>query len=470
MKSGMKMNKKELMGLEKEAMLDLLLTVITAQAAEIAELKARLGQNSGNSGKPPSSDGLGKATAKPDSKEGGRKAGGQPGHKGHGLKIEREPDREIAVEPTECPKCGSSLEGMETYHVSSRYVYDIEITMNLTKYNIEGAECPGCGSQVIGEAPRECRGTVNYGNGVRTLGVLLTQYGYVSVDKTQKILGDLLGVPISSGTIKGMQREFALKTEPTVAKIKKKLLESEVLNVDETGGRVAGKTQWFHVASNTRYTLLTVHGKRGKAGSESGGVLGEYEGTLVHDCWKPYFGFDRCEHAVCCAHLLRELTACIEAGHMWAIDMWVLLMEMKGVVDRYKDDDKAELSRYYTDKFKSEYDKIIEAAKAEIVPSQTRKKSKAENLLVRLELYRNEITRFTRDFDVPFTNNQAERDLRCNKVKQKVSGCFRTDGGAVDFANTSSFIGTVKKFGLSVANAIRSLFDGHDVLFPDPTE
>jgi transposase len=311
---------------------------------------------------------------------------------------------------------------------------------------------------------------VNYGNGVRTLGVLLTQYGYVSIDKTQKILGELLGMPISGGTIKSMQREFAGKTQPVVAKIKGKLLETGVLNADETGGRVAGKTQWFHVASNTQYTLVTVHGKRGKEGSEAGGVLGEYGGTLVHDCWKPYFGFDKCEHAICCAHLLRELTACIEAGHMWAIHMWVLLMDMKGVVDRYRGDDKTELSRYYGEKFAAQYDQIIAAAKAEITPSLTRKKSKAENLLLRLDLYRNEITRFTRDFAVPFTNNQAERDLRNNKVKQKVSGCFRTQSGASDFADSSSFISSVKKFGFSVVNSIRALFDGHDVLFPDTSE
>ena len=136
---------------------------------------------------------------------------------------------------------------------------------------------------------------------------MLTQYAYVGIDKTHKILRDLLDMPISTGTINSITRQFASLTDETIAEIKKKLLESPALNVDETGSRVGGRTQWFHVASNSKYTLVTSHRKRGKEGSDAGSVLPEYEGVPVHDCWKPYFGFDKCEHALCCAHLLREL-------------------------------------------------------------------------------------------------------------------------------------------------------------------
>ena len=252
--------------------------------------------------------------------------------------------------------------------------------------------------------------------------------------------------------------------------IKRHLLSSPTLNVDETGGRIAGKTQWFHVASNSKFTLLTAHAKRGKEGSAAGGILPEYEGILEHDCWKPYFGFDKCEHALCAAHLLRELNALIEQGQNWAKEMKALLMDMKNAVDRYKNEGKTGLSRYYKNKFESRYNDVLSLAEAEIVKSNARKKSKAENLFIRLRQYQTEIVRFADNFDVPFDNNQAERDIRNIKVKQKVTGGFRTDDGAKDYADTISFISTVVKHGSSVLGAVRDLLVGCPTVLDGVTE
>jgi len=356
------------------------------------------------------------------------------------------------------------------FHTDTRYVYDIHIEITLRKYDIQGSVCPQCGAVVMGTPPEECRGTVNYGNTFRALVVVLTQYACVGIDKTRKILRDILDIPISGGTIKQIIRQFAAKTGQTVERIKENLRASHILNADETGGRIAGRTEWFHVASNAQYTLVTAHRKRGREGSDAGGVLPRYEGVLVHDCWKPYFGFDKCEHAICCAHLLRELNALIENGQQWASGMKMLLLEMKEVVDRYKGDDKTELSRYYRGKFEDRYNDILAAARKEITPSVTRKKSKAENLLVRFEEYRAEIMRFTGDFNVPFDNNQAERDIRNVKVKQKVSGGFRTEDGADDYANTTSVIGTAVKCGQSVFGTVRDLFVGSKLALVHATE
>ena len=298
----------------------------------------------------------------------------------------------------------------------------------------------------------------------------MTNYANVSIDKTHKILRDLLKLPISNGTIKNITSQFAPLTDESIRQIKANLLKTPVINADETGGRVNGRTQWFHVASSPKYTLISVHRKRGKEGSEAGGVLPDYTGNLVHDCWIVYYGFDKCKHALCCAHLLRELNGLIEQGHQWAAHMKALLLEMKRVFDRYKAIDKTELSRYYLDKFGVRYDAVVESAKNEITPSITRKKTKAENLLIRLEKYRTEITRFTNDFDVPFDNNQAERDIRNIKVKQKVSGGFRTEDGADDFAKTSSIIGTAVKLGKSVFGTVLDLFNGRMIDFETATE
>lgn len=438
--------------------------------AEVEELKARLNKNSSNSSKPPSSDGLAKPTVKSLREKSGKRPGGQAGHRGHGLKIEREADETIIVQPIECSECGADLSDEPMFHADTRYIYDAQIEIKLIRYDILEAVCPNCGATTVATPPKECKGTVNYGNMIRTLCVVLTAYGNMGIDKTHKILHDLLGVPVSSGTIKNIQREFATKTDDTITSIKENLLKSSILHVDETGMRVAGRTQWVHVASNTKYTLISVHKKRGKEGAEFGEVLPEYTGTLIHDCWKPYFGFNKCEHALCCAHLLRELNALIENEQFWALAMKELLLEMKNVVDRYKDNDKTELSRYYREKFADRYDAVLTFAKDEIKPSKVRKKSKAENLFNRLIEYRNEIIRFTVDFNVPFDNNQAERDVRNVKVKQKVSGCFRTNDGAIEYAKTSSVIATTVKFAQSIVGTVNGLFQGYSPTFVMATE
>jgi transposase len=444
--------------------------IIAALTARIVELEAQIQQNSRNSSKPPSSDGLRKPPVRSLREKTGRKPGGQKGHKGHGLTVEREPDEVIEVEPVVCSECGTELSGEPKFHADTRYVYDVEINVVLRRYDIAEAICPNCGAATVGTPPKDCRGTVNYGQMIRTLCVVLTQYGYMGIDKTHKVLHDLLMVPISSGTIKNIMSEWAGKTGEAIAEIKRNLLLSPILNVDETGGRVAGRTQWFHVASNSKYTLISIHKKRGSEGSEAAGVVQNYNKTMIHDCWAPYFGFDKAKHALCCAHLLRELNALIERGQKWAVEMKSLLLEMKKVVDTYKYNDKVELSRYYRDKFSARYETVLSIAKAEIVMSTTRKKSKAENLLNRFVQYQTEITRFTQDFDVPFDNNQAERDVRNIKVKGKVSGCFRTETGAKDYANTASVFGTVAKLGFSVVGAVRNLFVGDNPLLNCTTE
>ncbi len=424
----------------------------------IAELEAQLSANSRNSSKPPSTDGLLKPDAKSLREKTGRKPGGQKGHKGHGLKIEREPDEVVKAEPIACPGCGCDLSLENSALSEVKYVYDVQIDVKLTKYEICETRCPVCGMNVSGKPPADCKGTLNYGHKIRSLAVVLTQYACVGIDKTRKILRDLLGVPISGGTIKNIMAECACLAAAGPNKdIKRHLLSSPTLNVDETGGRMAGKTQWFHVASNSKFTLLTAHGKRGREGSAAGGILPEYEGILVHDCWKPYFGFDKCGHALCNAHLLRELNALIEQGQRWAKEMKALLMDMKDTVDRYKNGGKTELSRHYKTKFEKRYDEVLSLAEAEIVKSNARKKSKAENLLIRLRQYRTETVRFTGNFDVPFDNNQAERDIRNIKVKQKVTGGFRSIDGAEEYADTVSFISTAVKHGMSVLGAIRGL-------------
>jgi transposase len=307
--------------------------------------------------------------------------------------------------------------------------------------------------------PENLTATKQYGEGVDAAAVLLNQYGNVSVDKTTKLLSSLLDMPVSTGTVVNIVNRCAENSTPTLDYIAESLKKSKILHVDETGIRTEGKNYWLHTASNADFTYNTVSQKRGTEGTDANGVLKDFQGTAVHDSLRQYFGYANCLHALCGAHLLRELTAVIENdGFDWALQMKELLEEMKSAVDRYKADEKMELSRYYLKKFSEKYREILELGQSECPRGDERKQTKARNLLERFLAYKPEITRFAADFDVPFDNNQAERDIRNAKVKMKVSGGFRSQDGADSFAKIGSVIGSATKQGKSLLDTISDLF------------
>jgi transposase len=439
---------------------DELIEIILALTAKLAEYEAQLNMNSTNSSKPPSSD----QWKKPQSerKKSGKKPGGQPGHKGHSLKIEREPDETIALKPAICEQCSADTCDTEGTVVDSRYKIDIEVRTIITRYDQVEVVCPICETVSKGQFPESITSRTQCGEGVQAISVLFTHYAMVGYDKTQKILNDVFGIPIGAGTIANHVKEFAQKSEPILDEIAQKLKDSAVLHCDETSIRVNKKKQWVHTASNGEATYNTVHPKRGQIGTDDNGVLIGFSGTVVHDCWKPYFNYENCVHALCNAHLLRELQGVIDnVGQSWASDMQKLLREMKETVDRYKEKDKNELSTYYNKKFADEYERIVNLGEGENpVEEGQKKRSTARCLLDRFIKYRAEVFRFAEDFRVPFDNNQAERDIRNVKVKQKVSGGFRSDEGAKNFGKISSIIGTAIKQGQSVFGAISGILSG----------
>ena len=322
--------------------------------------------------------------------------------------------------------------------------------------------CPVCKTVNTGQFPEGINSRSQYGEGVRGISVLFTHYAMVGYDKTQKILNDVFGVPIRAGTIANNVKEFAHKSKATLHEIAQRLKHSTILHCDETSIRVNGKKQWLHTASDGEATYNTIHPRRGQAGTDDNGILKEFTGTVVHDCWKPYFSYENCVHALCNAHLLRELQGVIDnTGQAWASEMQETLRKMKEVVDRYKENGKEELSAYYDKKFSLEYERIIKLGEEENpVKEGEKKRSKARCLLDRFIKYRAEVFRFTNDFSVPFDNNQAERDIRNVKVKQKVSGGFRSDEGAKNFGKISSVIGTALKQGLSAFGVVSGILSG----------
>ena len=381
------MKKEELEALDKGALVELVLALtakVSELAAKVAELEAKLNQNSSNSSKPPSSD---PPWMRPQTKrtKTGKKPGGQPGHKGHGLAINRDPDEIVELRPEFCGRCGADLSGEECECRETRYQVDIRIKTVLTAYQQMGTECPNCGFENLGVFPCGITGTKQYGEGVRAVSVLLTNYAMVGIDKTQRIMSDVFDVSLSTGTIVSMTKECASKSEPLLQEVSGRLKGANIIHNDETGVRVNGKLYWLHTASNGEATYNTVSRKRGQEGIDGNGVLKDFTGTAVHDCWQSYFKYDNCDHALCNAHLLRELTAVTEnTEQQWAGQMKELLLEMKRVVDRHKEAGKKELSAYMNRKFSKEYDCITQLGESENpLREGSRNRSKSRCLLDR---------------------------------------------------------------------------------------
>ena len=402
----------------------------------IQELKEQLNKNSKNSSKPPSSDGYKKPAPKSLRKPSGKKVGGQDGHQGTHLAVITAPDEIVTHMPSACKGCRHYQMCKGTACIAEkRHVIDAVVTVNVTEHQV--LELPICmlhGDTRRGEFPADVKAAVQYGENLQSLAVALNTVGAVSIKRTHEILSGVFNIPI------------------------------------ETGTRVDKKLWWVHDASNCEYTYLDISPKRGNAGMEQCGVLPEFKGIAMHDCWASYWNYPDIQHAVCCAHLLRELTG-IDENHpeqKWASAFIDLLLEMKKVKDKAVEKGKDFLSYYHYHKFDKKYDELIEQARKENpLPETTekkrgrKKKGKILALVERLANYKASVCLFIHNFNVPFDNNQAERDLRMIKVKTKVSGCFRTEEGARDYLKIMSYVGTAHKQGYNAYEAIKNAISGH---------
>ena len=455
--------------------------ILTATIAElnqtIQELKEQLNKNSKNSSKPPSSDGLKKPAPKSLRKPSGKKAGGQNGHQGTHLAVITAPDAIVKHMPSACEGCPHYQVCKGTACIAEkRHVIDAVVTVNVTEHQI--LELPVCmlhGDTRRGQFPSDIKATVQYGENLQALSVALNTVGAVSIKRTHEILSGVFNIPIATGTISNMVKRCAHSLSDTVNKIKDKVVGSALGHFDETGTRVDKKLWWVHNASNCEYTYLDISPKRGFKGMEQCGVLTEFTGIAVHDCWASYWSYPDIQHAVCCAHLLRELTGITEnhPEQKWASAFIDLLLDMKKVKEKAVENGRDSLSYYYYQKFDRKYDNLIEQARKENpLPKTTekkrgrKKKGKILALVERLANYKASVCLFIHNFNVPFDNNQAERDLRMIKVKTKVSGCFRTEEGARDYLKIMSYVGTAHKQGYNAYEAIKNALSGHpDFIF-----
>ena len=407
----------------------------------------------------------------------GKKAGGQEGHRGSHLSIMKDPDKIVVHKPavySVCPnkeKCTCGCVAAE-----KRRVVDANVEVSVVEHQtLEINDCPFHKEQTLrGNFPDNVRATMQYGDNLKALVVTLNTVGMVSVNRTHEILASLFGVPIATGTIIAMVYEFAERIKDTVQEIQKKVTDSPIVHFDETSTRVDGKTTWVHNSSTRFLTYLTMHQKRGAEGMEANGVLPEYKGIAVHDCWMPYWKFDVSKHALCCVHLLRELNGIEEnyPDQKWASEFKKLLMDIKKAKEDAISVEKLELNEESLKKFNERYGTILaEAFRTNPIPIKSvkrgrTKRGKALALAERLAKYKESVCLFFHDFSVPFDNNQAERDVRFVKVKSKVSGCFRSNEGANAFLAIMSYVGTAKKNGINSFLAIQKAIQGNsDFIF-----
>lgn len=447
-------------------------TALIAQLNQtIQELREQLNKNSKNSSKPPSSDGFKKPAPKSLRKPSGKKVGGQKGHQGTFLSVLSDPDEIVKHMPSACEGCPHYKMCKGTACVAEkRHVIDAVVTVNVVEHQL--LEIPICmlhGDTRKGNFPNDVKATVQYGENLQALSVALNTVGAVSVKRTHEILSGVFNIPLATGTISNMVKRCANAVSETVNRIKQKVANSGLGHFDETGTRVDKKLWWVHDASNCEFTYLDISPKRGYLGMEQCGVLPLFHGIAMHDCWASYWSYEDCQHAVCCAHLLRELTGIAEnhPEQKWASAFIDLLLEMKKVKDKAVEVGKETLSYYHYHKFDKRYDELIKQAREENpLPVTTekkrgrKKKGKILALVERLDNYKASVCLFIHNFMVPFDNNQAERDLRMIKVKTKVSGCFRSEEGARDYLKIMSYIGTAHKQGHNAYDAIRKAISG----------
>jgi transposase len=369
-----------------------------------------------------------------------------------------DPDEIVDHTPEVCGGCGHGLDNAaEAVGVTSRQVFDIPpVRLRVTEHRSHRRRCT-CGHVTAAGFPDEATAPACYGPGVRALIVYLTVVQHLPVDRTARLLADVLGAPVSTGTITNVVAQAARIVAAAVAVIAARLRAARVAHFDETGARINGRLHWIHVAGTALYTLVTAHRRRGREAMNAAGVLPGFRGVAVHDGWRSYRGYTDAAHALCNAHHLRELQAAAEAGHDWAHHLADVLRYAYTRVSAAKADGRDTLDDQALASIRARYDGHLRQG---LDATTNRPKSDPARLARRLLRDRDDVLRFTVDFAVPFDNNQGERDLRMVKLQQKISGCWRTLTGAQAFCTLRSYTATAHKHGTNPLTALRDAFTG----------
>jgi transposase len=433
--------------------------IIAGLMQRIEALERQLGLNSKNSGKPPSSDGL-KKPPRVRSLRGksDKPSGGQPGHQGETLRQVERPDFIEQHQAKTCAHCRARLTAAMVTGVVKRQVFDIpKPVLEVTEHQAVIYTCTHCKGVTQAVFPEGVTSAAQYGLRLHATAVYLSFGQLLPEDRVAATMSDLFGARLCPATVSAMGAKRASGLKPLADILATRVAAAPVKHLDETGFRIGGRTQWLHVASTMGLTSYRVSPKRGSLPPLMTGII-------VHDHWKPYYTMSGVEHALCNAHHLRELKALIEIEQEpWARRMYKLLIKACRTVERAIDRGARTLAARTMRRLERRYDAIVASGLAfhRTQPALLKKGARGRqprrsghNLLVRLRNYKADVLRFAGNFSVPFTNNQAERDIRMMKVKQKISGCFRTTAGAENFATLRAVISTARKQSWNILDTL----------------
>jgi transposase len=433
---------------------------------EVGELRRRVGQNSRNSSKPPSSD---SPFTKPAPRSlrcrSGRKPGGQPGHPGSTLALVANPEERRRHEPGPCTGCGADLRDAPEVGVERRQVFDLPpMTVRVTEHQLIARRC-ACGTTTCGTAPQGVSAPAQYGPRITAIVLYLYVGQFLSKKRTAAALAELFATPVSEGTVATVAKRAADGLDEFLTQVGDRIAACEVAGFDETGLRVAGRLHWVHCARTGKYTLITCHPKRGREGLDAAGVLDRFRGVAVHDAWAPYDSYVDVEHQLCCAHAQRELqavtdTAGPDVDWCWATQAHDALVTMQKLV---ADAIATGADTVDLDALDTQIHRYRCAVQIGITSTTARSDTvmRKHNALARRLLDRqDDYLRFTRDWRIPADNNGSERDIRMIKLRQKVSGCLRTLTGATQFCAIRSYLSTAAKHGKHFLDVLVMLAEG----------
>jgi hypothetical protein len=447
---------------------------VSLQAEEISLLKTRIKQledqlatNSKNSSKPPSSDGLKSPKDRSLRASSDKPAGGQKGHQGQGGQLSDKPNETFRFSVDQCPECEMDLRQQALDDLIRKQLIDIPpVVPHITEYQIELKTCPCCGKQWRAEGcPAGIYHELEYGPGVKAVSVYLSAYQYLPIKRTRELLQGILGLKLSSGSLDNFRKSAAAQLSGFLADLKQTITQAKAAFFDETGMKVAKQRLWSHIAATKLHALFSLHPQRGGEVHEQIGILPDFTGIAHHDALPAYNRFEQATHSLCCAHVLRELTFALERDGQaqWAQPMIELLLNIKASVERSPTGivDLAWQGRYH-----KRYQELVTLGlganpptlKADSTKRGKAKQTKTHNLLIRLQDRQADYLRFMTHAEAEFDNNQAERDLRMNKVKMKVSGCFRSLTAGQEFMAIRSLVATAVKQGRDPIQVLRQVF------------
>ncbi len=441
---------------------------VVTLAGRLADLEKRLGRDSSNSSKPPSSD---SGSAKSERSENanrkarrglGRRQGKQPGTPGRTLRQVADPDEVVVHEPSQCRGCSASLAGAEIVGVTARQVFDVpDPSVVVVEHRAQRRRC-GCGSETTATFPVGVTAPACYGPSIKAHAIYLLCAQHLPRERCAQTLSDLFGVEVSTGTLENWVREAAEALVVFMVVVAARLKTEPVVHADETSVRSAKTMLWVHVCSTAVLTWLYV-GRRDRATVDTGPLAGA-TGTIVHDRLAMYFNYGA-GHVLCNAHILRSLNELLgnQKHAEWAQGFIELIIDTKNRVDRARTDGKTGLSAYHRRRIRRRWDEL--AAQAVTATPDPVKgvylygtDKDARNLARALVEHRDLYLAYTNDPALPFDNNQAERDLRMIKLQAKISGEFRSPAGAARFATIRSYISTNRKQSQPIHRHIRQLF------------